>query len=761
MLNDELQRKLDKLIKERFNIILEYNFEGRIFLFGGAIRSILLGEEIKDLDFVILTQGKCEILKFINKYNLEYTINIFGGYKIKHNGTDIDICSVNDLIEVTRYNIDGIFYDINNQIFIPCGLFESLEKREIIEFKNVKKIFYDHKRIKKLVKFVKLITKNNRKVKVKNYIIKDFYLTFKWWLKRKLNKIIKKIDGSNFIKCFKFLDSSKKEFWIMIFLGILLAIISVITPTLSGNLITKILSGGYNTVIFVVALLVILKIISILISFYISKLYLIIKKKMVFNIRKEIFKSVLNFEMENFNNNNSGTFINKIKDDPNDIARTFNDIKDILISGIGNLGVLFYIFYLNYSIGIILLIFMIIIYKVKMKGVKSRLIAKREFLQEQEKSASLLGEMINGIGEIKSLNLKDSYTTKTTESFQNALESEYNGEYTFSIYNKLSRFIEFVAIGVIVVYGVILIKFDILAPATLIIIYMYKTTIFNFLNKLTYLMRLRSDFNLSCNRIFSLLDDNNFTKEFYGDKEKNECLGLIEFNDVSFKYGKTPVLNKCTFNVGQNKTIAIVGKSGSGKTTILNLISKMYKTDSGNIFIDNININELSESYIRKNISIISQNPYLFDMSIKENLKLANENITDEEIIKICKKVCLHDFINKLPDKYDTIIGEGGLKLSGGQKQRLGIARALIKNTKIILLDEITSALDNETGTIIKKVINNIKKDHTIIIVTHELSMIKDCSRILLLEEGKIIAEGSHNDLIKQNKMYKKLYKLK
>lgn len=771
MLNTELQVKLDKLIREKFCIIFEYDFEGRVLLFGGAIRSILLDREIKDLDFVILTQGDCEILDFINKYNLEYRFNVFGGYKIFYNNIEIDMFSVDDLLEANRYNIDMLFYDIKNRIFIPCGLYESLNQRKIIELKNLKnkKVpFCDVERRKKLIRYIKEITKSNKRVKVKTNKIKDFYLIIKskikWKLKklkRKLKRIKNSLKNGNFRKCFRFLEGGKKEFSIIILLGLLFTAISMLTPALSGNLITKILYGGYRTVIFLIIFLILLKVLSIFISYHMSNLYLKIKKKMIFNIRKEICNSVLNFEMNNFSNNNSGTFINKIKDDPNEITRTFNKIKNILINGIGNFGVLLYIFYLDFGIGIIFLIFMIIIFKIQMIGIRKKMRARREFLKEQEKYASLLGEMINGIGDIKALNLKKNYAVKTSESVNSALESEYSGDYSQNIYNKLANLIKFVAIGVVIIYGVILIKNNLLEASTLIVIYMYKSSIFSFLDKLTSLMYLRSDFNLSCNRIFSLLDDSKFTKESYGDKEKKECLGLVQFDNVNFKYDKTPVLKKCSFNVNQGETIAIVGKSGSGKTTILNLISKMYKTNSGNIFIDNININELSENYIRDNISIISQNPYLFDMSIKENLKLVNDNITDEEIIEICKKVCIHDFINKLPNKYDTIIGEGGLKLSGGQKQRLGIARALVKNTKIILLDEITSALDNETGTIIKKVIKNIQKEHTIIIVTHELSMIKDCSRILVLDEGKIIDEGSHNDLIKKSKIYKKLYKLK
>lgn len=570
-----------------------------------------------------------------------------------------------------------------------------------------------------------------------------------------------RLNFGNFRRCFRFLEGGKKEFSVIIFLGVLLTAVSMLMPSLSGNLITKILYGGYASVIFIVMALILLKVSSIVISYYLSKLYLIVKKKMIFNMRKEICNSVLNFEMGNFGDNNSGSFINKLKDDPNQITRTFNGIKNVLIGGVGNLGVLVYIFCLNFVIGLIFLFFMIIIFKIKMISIRKKMRSRKAYLKEQEKYASLLGEMINGMKDIKALNLKENYAVKTTESVEAALESEYIGDHSRNLYNKLASLIKLVAIGVVILYGIALVKNNLLDASTLIIIYMYKSSVFAFLDKITALMYLSADFNLSCNRLFSLLDENKFSKEKYGIQEKSNCLGLIEFKNVDFSYEKNPVLKKCSFKINDNETVALVGKSGSGKTTILSLISKIYKTNQGVLLIDDIDINELSESYVKNNISLISQSPYLFDMSIKDNLKLVDENITDEEMVKVCKKVCMHDFITSLPDKYDTIIGEGGLKLSGGQKQRLGIARALIKNTKIILLDEITSALDNDTGSVIKKVIKNIQKNHTVIIVTHELSMIEDCSKIFVLEDGKIIAEGSHEELIKNNKAYKKLYKLK
>ena len=208
-----------------------------------------------------------------------------------------------------------------------------------------------------------------------------------------------------------------------------------------------------------------------------------------------------------------------------------------------------------------------------------------------------------------------------------------------------------------------------------------------------------------------------------------------------------------------NTTTGIVGPSGAGKTTIFNLLSKLYNTSSGNILIDNHNINDYTEKTIRGNISVITQNPYIFNMTVRENIKIVNPSITDEEMIEKCKLAELHDYIESLPEKYDTMLGENGIILSGGLKQRLAIARAIVKDSEIILLDEATSSLDNEIQEHVMTAIKNISKDYTILIIAHRLSTIKDCDKILVINEGTISAYDTHDNLIKNNSVYQKLYK--
>ncbi|NDE12833.1 MAG: ATP-binding cassette domain-containing protein, partial [Actinobacteria bacterium] len=202
----------------------------------------------------------------------------------------------------------------------------------------------------------------------------------------------------------------------------------------------------------------------------------------------------------------------------------------------------------------------------------------------------------------------------------------------------------------------------------------------------------------------------------------------------------------------------LVGISGSGKTTFLNLIPRFFNLKHGIILIDDQNINNINLNSLRKEISLVSQDVILFDDTIKSNVLYGNASASDDEIINACKFAAAQDFIEKLPNKYDTIIGENGIKLSGGQKQRLSIARAILKDSSIILLDEATSSLDSESEAVIQKAIENLTKNKTTLIIAHRLSTIMNCDKILVFDKGQIVAEGSHEFLVNNSSIYKNLY---
>jgi ATP-binding cassette, subfamily B, bacterial MsbA len=260
-------------------------------------------------------------------------------------------------------------------------------------------------------------------------------------------------------------------------------------------------------------------------------------------------------------------------------------------------------------------------------------------------------------------------------------------------------------------------------------------------------------------RIYEIIDQKN---EIYHD-ENAPSLELknasIEFKNISFTYPDgTHALKNLSAKIEGGTKVGLVGVSGSGKTTFLNLIPRFFHLKNGSILIDNQNINDINLNSLRKEISLVSQDVILFDDTIKANILYGNVFASNEEIIKACKFAAAQDFVEKLPNKYETVIGENGIKLSGGQKQRLSIARAILKNSSIILLDEATSSLDSESESVIQQAIENLTKNKTTIIIAHRLSTVMNCDKILVFENGQIIEEGKHEFLVNNSSTYKKLY---
>ena len=260
-------------------------------------------------------------------------------------------------------------------------------------------------------------------------------------------------------------------------------------------------------------------------------------------------------------------------------------------------------------------------------------------------------------------------------------------------------------------------------------------------------------------RIYEIIDQKN---EIFNDenapslKLKNATL---EFKNISFTYPDgTHALKNLSAKIEGGKKVGLVGISGSGKTTFLNLIPRFFNLEHGTILIDDQNINSINLNSLRKEISIVSQDVILFDDTIRSNILYGNASASDDEIINACKFAAAQDFIEKLPNKYETIIGENGIKLSGGQKQRLSIARAILKDSPIILLDEATSSLDSESEAVIQKAIENLTKNKTTIIIAHRLSTIMNCDKILVFDNGQIVDEGTHEFLVNNSLIYKNLY---
>ena len=425
-----------------------------------------------------------------------------------------------------------------------------------------------------------------------------------------------------------------------------------------------------------------------------------------------------------------------------------------------SVGVFIAVFIINYIVGLFYLIVAVlltIIHLIKARKFKEKDRIRRK---ENEKLTSLSTELIRGTRDIKMLNAKKSFINSLNKQYKVTRQAVINMRNVDINYNFLFDIIRAILEFGLMLLMIYLIKDNTLEVAMAIALYSYRYRLmYDVMEVISELLEEVNGFNLSFERVFNLLDNKTFTKEKFGNTHLKKVNGDFEFRDVCFSYeNEQDVLDHISFKVDADTTVGFVGPSGAGKTTIFSLLSKLYDVTSGEILIDGHNINELDEDSIRGNITIIGQSPYVFNMSILDNMKIVKSNATFAEIKKACELACLDEFIESLPEKYNTVIGEGGVTLSGGQRQRLAIARALLQKTEIILFDEATSALDNETQKKVQEAIENLKKDYTIMIIAHRFSTIINCDKIFYIEDGKVLDSGTHEELLKRCKKYKKLY---
>lgn len=556
----------------------------------------------------------------------------------------------------------------------------------------------------------------------------------------------------------KYAQEQKRYIIVLIITNIINIIFNIITPILSAKIIISLTSNDFKRIILTALAILIINSISSLSDYLSRRCSVNLYRKTLSAIEIELGSNILKIENKCLDENGSGLFIQRLTNDTQKMADVFSAILDMISQLIQYIGILIAIFIVNKLIFLYVFIFLIILYILERTRTNKRNEDDKISRKAQEKVSSFIGELVRGARDIKMLNSEKDFISELSKKIDDALQKRMQMQKTSWNYKLAMWEITGLQNFILIILLVILMEKEIIIPSIALILYNYVNNISYSVYLIGNLLEYIKDFNLSSERIYAIINNDEFPKEKFGEKHLSKIEGNFEFKDVSFSYQEKQVLNNLNFQIKANETVAFVGKSGAGKTTIFNLLCKMYDIDKGTITIDGIDIKNLDKESIRGNITIISQNPYIFNMSIKDNLKLVKSNLTDEEMEEACSIACLTDFINELPKKYDTIIGEGGVNLSGGQKQRLAIARALVQKTEIILFDEATSALDNETQDKIKKAIDNMKSEYTILIIAHRLSTIINSDRILYLNNGRIEAEGTHIELLKNCPTYKKLY---
>lgn len=537
-----------------------------------------------------------------------------------------------------------------------------------------------------------------------------------------------------------------------------MSLINIFSPIINAKLLTSLTNFNLNEAYKYTFIFFAISILSVLINKLAIKLLGKIHEKLLYDIRYDIIQRLFKLKMKNFDEIPSGKFQERIKNDPEGIFSVFSVVQYNIFNIITEVFMLAYVMYLNIIIGLIYILGIIIIYFYEKYAYEKFEKLEEESKIQREKSGTILNEILRGIRDIKLLGITNKVNKMTSETLdkQSKLDTKISIS-RMNIYNT-TEIVKDILIFIIIFLGIFLININKLTLTTFLIIFMYRNDIFSLVFSYTSLKEYLVKYKVAKNRIMELFDNKKFPIETYGNESIDNIKGEIEFKNVSFAYNKKEIIHNVSFKVNSLEDVALVGKSGSGKSTLFNLLTKSYDNYEGIITIDGVDIKKLNQKTLIDSISIISQNPYIFNLSIKDNLKLIDKNITDDDIINACKTARIHDFIETLPDKYNTLLGEGGVNLSGGQKQRLAIARALLKQSKILLFDEATSSLDNITQDEIQTAIKSISKNFTIITIAHRLSTIINSNKIYLLEEGNIIACGTHKELLKSNTYYRELY---
>lgn len=555
---------------------------------------------------------------------------------------------------------------------------------------------------------------------------------------------------------FKYSKENKNKYIIGTIFMIIFVITSMIYTTMNSKLIANIMSLNLDKAIKLVIICALLRIFSI--TFCHNQYRRIVIKtgeEISATIQKKIYGKLLNLSMASFENMKSGTIFTTIKAADSGMMATISQLLQESAYIATSVAMLFVIYFIDWKIGLgvtAISTLSLLLFKIQLN--KSKKYLKDEF-EYTDNYSTLVNETNRGFKEIKALDLKE----KCFNIFEKDIENLKNTRTTRRLLGKnvnTSKWtIRIIGDAIILLYIIEQLKISVMNIETAMLVITYMTNIVDdvFHRIIEHDFGI-SEFTANMRRISSLLEDNELEKEKFGTKEYNNIKGNIEFKNITFAYSNDVILKDISFEIKAQKKNALVGMSGSGKTTIFKLLLKQYDNYNGQILIDGHNIKDFSEKSLRNAISVVNQEPMLFNMSIKENLLMVKPDATEEQLQQVCKLASIHEFIETLPHKYDEILLENNNNISVGQKQRIAIARAILKDTPIILFDEVTSALDKESKKNIEETINKISKTKTVIVIAHTLDSIENFDNIVCLKDGGIVEEGSHNDLINEKGMY-------
>lgn len=560
------------------------------------------------------------------------------------------------------------------------------------------------------------------------------------------------------IKKYFSLGANSKKYLFRLFLSAILRSLSfLLIPFMAAKIVEYATASNYEIAGVYVIIFLICSLFYVLCKHYNFVSY---KNNAIFTHNKlqERIMNKVAFYDEDFSKKISTSYIiNTAFDDVGDVILVPDLLFDTITEFIGVIITLFILIKTNIYIGIISFFLNCLALYVLDKNVKKKNYYWTIQKKYQDHISNLMGQVLDGNKEIKSFNMEEDIGCYL-EKERNYWRKNYflRRKYNDNIYVFVPSILMFgkLLIYFILIYFILHDKYDI--SILVLVIGYYESIESRFHYFYNCLDNLSTRF-VCINRIYNILNYKNKNMLAFGDNQTDEISGKIEFKNVFFTYENQLILKNVSFEISPHSFTAIVGKSGSGKSTIFRLLLRLYKADKGSILLDEEDIYKYSKEVYASNVSIVTQKPFIFDMSIRENLSLVDSNKFNQ--IEACKRVGIHDFIMSLKDNYHTKLISNAENISVGEKQLLSFARTLLSKSEVLLFDEVTSSLDINTSKKVIEILKDLKKDHTILMITHKPELMKSADDILVIDHGKIVGRGKHSELIKNNIYYQKLHK--
>jgi len=519
--------------------------------------------------------------------------------------------------------------------------------------------------------------------------------------------------------------------------------------------------GSNDVLIFMVSIIIITFLLKNIFN-YLSMFFItFLKNGVIKDFRNDIYNKIIKLSMSYYSEKKKGDIVARISSDVLEIDNSFLSVFELIIKEpLMILFTLISMYLISPELtGFVLIFIPLSAFFISIVG-KS---LKRKSLKVQKEQGlfiSLVDETLNGLKIVKIFNAENAFSKKFSESTKRLYKFSNSVINRKNLASPLSEFLGICSITAILWYGGMMVLKENSLDASTFLVYLglaYNIlTPAKALSKASY--KVRKAYG-AAERVFQIIDDKRYLKSS-NDIYLDNFNSSIDFENVSFAYENEEVIKNLSFKIRKGETIALVGQSGSGKSTIANLISRFYDISDGKIKVDGKNIKEINLTSLRKLIGLVTQDSILFNDSIKNNLLIGNESANDEDIIEALKIANAWEFVKDLPNTIDANIGDSGNKLSGGQKQRISIARAVLKNPPIMLLDEATSALDSESEHLVQIALDNVMKNKTSLVIAHRLSTVQNADNIIVLEKGKVIESGKHKELMTKEGVYSNLVRM-